>query len=1179
MFTCGRGVASWIAVITINIALVTVHSRLAVGAQSGSCYLPDQFECEPGQCINSTLQCNAMADCQSGADEDPSLCGCAADEFQCQDSSCIPLIERCDMTCNCKPSCEDEQNCETFHCAKSHVQCKNHFCIPHDMWCDFKDDCGDKSDESDCTYRECWQGEFLCNNGMCIRPTFICDGVADCYDGSDEARCNATHFKTCADGSRAHEYKWCDRIPDCIDEVDEEDCTCSADEYRCNNGRCLRPSSRCNGKCDCMDCDEENNCGDITCSPDNGMLCGFDHEHQYPPTCVRKEYICDDKNDCGDWKDEFQCNRTSCDAFFRKCSRDGSRDDPRCAPIETFCDGMPECYMGIDEDLESCPHKNETSCKEDEFECATGQCQKMKYRCDAYADCWDMSDETGCESYTCPAGHWKCAAGHCISASKRCDFKPDCFIIDGQRDMSDEEDCNIRECVDDEFTCGNGECVPDWYRCHLHDSGGCKDRSHLINCDDFQCPNGTHKCRKSYCIGPEMFCNRRLDCNDWSDEEGCLQECGPRDNCHCINHIARCENLDFSYIHLPDFESGITNFYLRGNYLNKSFSKELFSEMDRTVMLDLSNNKISVLGVGTFQMLWRLKSLDLEDNSIVHIQSDTFNGLSNLRSLRLQGNFITGIEPDSFNGLGQITTLDLSNQNLQEISVGAFTGLHSLTFLNLSNNAIKTIPNGAFFGLRKLQILDISSNKISNINDKVFYGLPELRELHTDEFRFCCIAKGIAKCYPEPDEFSSCEDLMSNAFLRMCLWIQGIIAFVGNLVVIIWRLKNKRDNKVHSFLITNLAFGDFCMGIYLLIIAVVDAYYRGVYSLFDKQWRQSELCKFAGFLSTFSSELSVFSLTIITLHRLASIVFPFRIKDMEFRGAFRVMIGTWMFVIILAGIPLVGLPYFGNFYGRSGVCLAFHITPDKPSGWEYSVFIFLVVNFITFATIAVSYAVMFVVARRTQKAVMRSRDAKAGDSMARRMTLIVATDFVCWMPIILLGIASIGGAYIPPQVFAWVAVFVLPVNAAINPVMYTLVTTPYVRRAFNRARSSLANTSFSMSMDTKHTNIGADHRVGSKLNNGRKSGWSKAHTSTDTNRNAFKLRPMLSSDVDSDDNFKTSENAPLKKQDSKNSDSSLLKKHNDYVAASSLSDSVTNEHEKTALFNHDRKHLAEEQCL
>ncbi|MPC99541.1 G-protein coupled receptor GRL101 [Portunus trituberculatus] len=34
-------------------------------------------------------------------------------------------------------------------------------------------------------------------------------------------------------------------------------------------------------------------------------------------------------------------------------------------------------------------------------------------------------------------------------------------------------------------------------------------------------------------------------------------------------------------------------------------------------------------------------------------------------------------------------------------------------------------------------------------------------------------------------------------------------------------------------------------------------------------------------------------------------------------------------------------PSFRNFYGRSGVCLALHITHEKPNGWQYSVFVFL----------------------------------------------------------------------------------------------------------------------------------------------------------------------------------------------------------------------------------------------
>lgn len=67
--------------------------------------------------------------------------------------------------------------------------------------------------------------------------------------------------------------------------------------------------------------------------------------------------------------------------------------------------------------------------------------------------------------------------------------------------------------------------------------------------------------------------------------------------------------------------------------------------------------------------------------------------------------------------------------------------------------------------------------------------------------------------------------------------------------------------QVHSFLIINLALGDLLMGSYLLLIAVVDWYFRGVYSVHDTSWRSSQLCSLAGFISTFSSELSVFTLT------------------------------------------------------------------------------------------------------------------------------------------------------------------------------------------------------------------------------------------------------------------------------------------------------------------------------
>lgn len=146
-----------------------------------------------------------------------------------------------------------------------------------------------------------------------------------------------------------------------------------------------------------------------------------------------------------------------------------------------------------------------------------------------------------------------------------------------------------------------------------------------------------------------------------------------------------------------------------------------------------------------------------------------------------------------------------------------------------------------------------------------------------------------------------------------------------------------------------------------------------------------------------------------------------------------VMAVIWVVVLCLAALPLADplRPYFGNFYGRSGVCLALHITHEKPRGWEYSVAVFLALNFVSFSVIAASYLWMYAVARRTHAAVRNTSAPTAatttamittGDilkrdnTMAKRMTLIVFTDFCCWMPIIGLGVVSLCGANVPPQV-------------------------------------------------------------------------------------------------------------------------------------------------------------------
>lgn len=58
--------------------------------------------------------------------------------------------------------------------------------------------------------------------------------------------------------------------------------------------------------------------------------------------------------------------------------------------------------------------------------------------------------------------------------------------------------------------------------------------------------------------------------------------------------------------------------------------------------------------------------------------------------------------------------------------------------------------------------------------------------------------------------------------------------------------------------------------------------------------------------------------------------------------------------------------------------------------------------------------------------------------LARKMTLIVATDFLCWVPIGIMGFMALAGYSTPGQVYAWTVVFILPVNSALNPFLYTI---------------------------------------------------------------------------------------------------------------------------------------------
>ncbi|XP_044170430.1 uncharacterized protein LOC114974207 [Acropora millepora] len=544
-------------------------------------------------------------------------------------------------------------------------------------------------------------------------------------------------------------------------------------------------------------------------------------------------------------------------------------------------------------------------------------------------------------------------------------------------------------------------------------------------------------------------------------------------------------------IYIPKtFPANTTVIFFQGNKI-WYIEKTSFSGLLKLKYLDLSRNHIFGVDDGAFNNTVALETLKLDMNFITTLPNSSFGKLENLQTLDCSFNLIKEIPSSELASLFQLTTLSLRSNRISKIEKNAFNYSRNLIYLYLQENTLEVLPNEGFNGLSRLKILDISNNRIKRLFSKTFAGLSSLeilkmqnnslslknfpfnafdglrnlKELYVDEFILCCYADdaaaGTVKCHSPKDEFSSCFDLMKNGGVQVCVWILGLTALFGNLIVILLRVVVKEDNNVQSVLLTNLAISDLLMGIYLLIIAIKDVQWQGEYFLHDFRWRSGVLCSLTGVLSMISSEVSVLLLTVLTTDRLICVVFPFKVRRMNRLVTYAIVGGVWVLGTMLAVIPMLGLEYFYDkkrsvgFYGKSAVCLPLQLSAERMAGWEYAVGIFIGLNFVAFVYILVAYIVMFITVKNTSKKV-RSTNLKRESQMARRMFFIILTDFLCWMPVILIGLLSVLGKFHDPekQAYVWIAVFVLPVNSSINPILYTF-STPDARRKVGRMKNSL----------------------------------------------------------------------------------------------------------------------------
>ena len=305
--------------------------------------------------------------------------------------------------------------------------------------------------------------------------------------------------------------------------------------------------------------------------------------------------------------------------------------------------------------------------------------------------------------------------------------------------------------------------------------------------------------------------------------------------------------------------------------------------------------------------------------------------------------------------------------------------------------------------------------------------------------------------------------------------------------------------RFQRLIVFNISIADLLMGIYLIIIAAYSTKFSGYYGVVDAEWRSSLTCSVIGSLAVISSQTSCFLMVILSTFRLMNILRPIKSLSSSLISWKICMLVSWLLSLSLAICPILNFTshYFihtltfttkffkhgevtfgglkkvmcrytsaknitlydnGNelqsieiflknhlpstadvrkfgFYSETSVCMPRFYVARGDTFWEYTLSV-ITLNFICFIFIALSYLFIFKKSSKSTASVRNNKSNKTTITMQKRITRIVATDFLCWVLICIMAYVRLCFSF-SDIVYQITAVILLPINSALNPILFS----------------------------------------------------------------------------------------------------------------------------------------------
>ena len=773
-------------------------------------------------------------------------------------------------------------------------------------------------------------------------------------------------------------------------------------------------TAKCNHHVDCVDSSDEIGCHCkekqfvCQCYKNDPVTCFFDE------ACISSDKYHDGIKDCPDGSDETQFINI---AHIGSCS----------VTMQRFND-MPQCNDSLNCD-------NSTCYETPSLQCSSFNCNITDVIC---SSCCLNNETNSCEPFL------QCADGSLILARQFCNGHADC--PDGSDEVRNQP---------------GFKCSKSFYSCNLPQLNLYDDFPHCVLNHRDLCigANGVTSCFECYdkrlLISTEQVCDDVIDCYDLSDE------------CLCETHLNNpiCLVLYDQNVETTGLSNAIVHNIDQNAYKN---NPKLVSAFEPDGNINVAQFFVQAISMSECETRsgyikpvlcdGRPECRDFSDECDCEDSPPFCNDTCRLfyKSFYPFGNLYC-------NGIEDKLAWNYINKSACPLGFDETRDLCPKRFYCISGDRIS---------------IDVSEvcNGIANCDDK------------SDEENCSDISVDLM--------FSSETEMIANPFLRSAFWIIGMIVIGGNLSVIITKIKFLKNNSITSsffcqhFILLNISCADLIMGIYLLAIAGHSAIFSGYYGSIDIHWRTSWSCSVIGSLAVVSSEASCFFMVILTGFRLHGICRPYASRySPTWPWKFAIFV-LWIISLILALLPIFHVTFDDfvhqvffpiefqpngvwkkhslakfvsryaavtnktidvgdghwqeirhflkanfpdkplinlGYYGHTSICMPMLYVTKHDSAWGYS-FGIIMTNFLCFLFIAIGYVGLFMASNKSIR-----REA----ILQKRIARIIATDFFCWMPIFILSFVKLNGVQFPSIIYQITAVFLLPINSALNPLLYS----------------------------------------------------------------------------------------------------------------------------------------------